>query len=293
MNRTIFLYTILALALLLFPHNTNAAELITNGSFESGMTGWTINNATNSWIPWQSVPAGFDNGFLPVAQPQVGLRDAYTGVTGDPGTRFITQDFTIPAGSTASVHWRHRFQFDNNSLCDGATQCGTVLYTVDILNTSNLLLANLYTRSVASDQIVDTGWQSFQRNISAFQGLTIRLRFRTTNTANLSGPGQLEVDGVSVQAPGLVPTAAAVSVAGRVLSSDGMGISRAAVTLTDSAGNVRSATTSSFGYYKFDEVPAGQAYVLTVNNKRYFFADSPRVVSVQESLADVDFVASP
>ena len=293
MIRKIFLYTILALTLLLLPQHTNAAELITNGSFESGMTGWSINNATNPWIPWQSVPAGFDNGFLPPAQPQVGLRDAYQGVTGDPGTRFITQDFTIPAGSTASVHWRHRFQFDNNSLCDGATQCGTVLYTVDILNTSNLLLANLYTRNVASDQVVDTGWQTFQRNISAFQGLTVRLRFRTTNTANLSGPGQLEIDGVSVQAPGLIPTAAPVTVAGRVSTADGLGISRAIVTLTDNAGNVRSLLTGSFGYYQFDEVPAGETYTLTVNSKRYFFADNPRVVNVQESLANVDFVASP
>ena len=292
MKRTVFLYTILGLILLILPHNTRAAELITNGSFESGMTGWTINNATNPWIPWQSVPAGFDNGFNAPAQPQVGVRDAYQGVTGDAGTRFITQDITIPAGSTASVHWRHRFQYDNDSFCNGAA-CGTVTFTVDILNTSNLLLANLYTRSVASDQIVDTGWQTFQRNISAFQGLTVRLRFRTTNTANLSGPGQLEIDGVSVQAPGLIPTAAAVSVGGRVLTPEGMGIPKAYVTLTDASGNSRTVPTSSFGYYSFTEVQAGGIYTLTVNHKKYSFDDNPRVLNVQEDLAEENFIASP
>jgi hypothetical protein len=292
MNRKLFLYTILGFTPFLLPHNTKAAELITNGSFESGMTGWTINNATNPWIPWQSVTAGFDNGFLPPASPPVGSRDAYSGVVGDPGTRFITQDFTIPAGSTASIQWRHRFQLDLATFCD-APNCGTGLFTVDILNTSNLLLANLYTRNVASEQIVDTGWQTFQRNISAFAGLTVRLRFRTTNTANLPGPGQLEIDGVTVQAPGLIPTAANVSVGGRVLTADGMGISRSTVTLTNSAGISRNAITSSFGYYKFEDIPAGETYVLTVSNKRYLFADSPRVVNIQENLADVDFIASP
>ena len=292
MNRKLFLYTILVLTLLLVPHHTKAAELVTNGSFESLMTGWTVNNATNPWIVWQSVTAGYNNGFNAPAQPQVGSRVAYSGVVGDPGTRFIYQDITIPSGSTASVHWRHRFQLDLANQCTGAA-CGTGLYSVDILNTSNLLLANLYTRNVASETIVDTGWQTFQRNISAFAGLTIRLRFRTTTTANLPGPGQLEIDGVSVQAPGLIPTAANVSVGGRILDTGGNGISRSTVTLTDSAGNVRTAMTSSFGYYSFDDVPAGQTYILTVSNKRYLFADSPRVISGQDNLADIDFIASP
>jgi len=292
MKNTIFLYTILGLMLLLLPHQTKAVELITNGSFENAMTGWTINNATNPWIPWQSATSGYSNGFLQPAQAQVGSRVAYQGVTGDAGTRFITQDFTIPSGGTASVHWQHRFQFDNASLCTGAA-CGTVTFSVDILNTSNLLLANLYTRNVASEQFVDTGWQTYQRNLSAFAGLTVRLRFRTTNTATLSGPGQLEIDGVSVQSPGLIPTSAGVSVGGRVLSADGMGISRVAVTLTDAAGVSRSATTNSFGHYRFDEVRAGETYILTVNNKKYLFADSPLVVSVEDNVADLNFIASP
>jgi hypothetical protein len=292
MNRKLFLYTILGLLLLLLPHNTKAAELITNGSFENGMTGWTITNGPNPWFPWQSVTAGFNNGFLPAAQPQVGSRDAYWGVSSDAGSSFITQDFTIPAGSTASVQWRHRFQLDLNTYCN-APACGTGLYTVDILNTSNLLLANLYTRTVASDTIVDTGWQSFQRNLSAFAGLTVRLRFRTTVTASYQGPGQLEIDGVSVQAPGIIPTAANVSLSGRVLSAEGAGIARAFVTLTDSAGNTRTSGTNLFGYYRFDEVRAGDTYILTVNNKKYLFADSPRVVNVQENLSDIDFIASP
>jgi hypothetical protein len=294
MNRKVFLYTILVLILLLIPHNTKAVELITNGGFETGnFTGWTTVNGINPWYPWQVVTAGFNNGFMPSASPQDGTRVAYQGVAADAGGTFtLTQDVAIPSGTTASLRWKHRFQLDLMTYCSGAL-CGTGIYTVDVLNTSNILLVNLLTVNVASEQYVDTGWQTFQRSLNAFAGQTVRIRFRTTVSASYQGPGQLEIDAVSLQSPSLIPTAANVSVGGKVITAEGAGISRSTVTLTNSAGVSRSATTNSFGNYGFDEVPAGETYILTVNNKKYFFADSPRVLNVQDNLADIDFVASP
>ena len=50
MKRTVFLYTISGLMLFLLPHNTDAAELITNGGFETGnFTGWTDSQRTGSF----------------------------------------------------------------------------------------------------------------------------------------------------------------------------------------------------------------------------------------------------
>ncbi len=89
----------------------------------------------------------------------------------------------------------------------------------------------------------------------------------------------------------LVTTAAGVTVSGRVLNSSGYGVRNAVVILTDSNGNSRSAITSSFGYYHFDEVEAGQTYAATVRSKRYQFAT--RLISVTDTLADLDFVAEP
>ncbi|MGH9949215.1 MAG: LamG domain-containing protein, partial [Pyrinomonadaceae bacterium] len=91
----------------------------------------------------------------------------------------------------------------------------------------------------------------------------------------------------------LGPTAASVSVSGRVNTAAGRGISKAIVLLEDSNGNARSALTSTFGYYRFENVEAGETYILNVRSKRYQFADPTRVISVFDNLTDVDFTASP
>ena len=83
-------------------------------------------------------------------------------------------------------------------------------------------------------------------------------------------------------------TAAAVHVTGRVVTPDGRGIRNSIVILTDGEGNRRVATTSSFGFYRFDEVEAGKTYVIGVQSKRYLF--TTRVVQILDTLADFDFV---
>jgi hypothetical protein len=84
------------------------------------------------------------------------------------------------------------------------------------------------------------------------------------------------------------PTAASVSIRGRVLTAmnGGIGLSRALVLLTDGAGNVRIARTNPFGYFRFDEVEAGYTYVLTVSSKRYQY--DPRVLFVTQELTDLE-----
>jgi hypothetical protein len=54
------------------------------------------------------------------------------------------------------------------------------------------------------------------------------------------------------------PTAASVSVSGRVMTASGRGIRNVIITMTDSQGNERTATTSSVGYYRFDNIAAGK-----------------------------------
>jgi hypothetical protein len=87
----------------------------------------------------------------------------------------------------------------------------------------------------------------------------------------------------------LIPSAATVSVGGRTMTSNGMPISRVTVVLTDQNGFARTTLTNNFGYYRFDEVEVGQTYVVNVSSKRYQFA--PRVISLSDELADLDFIA--
>ena len=79
-----------------------------------------------------------------------------------------------------------------------------------------------------------------------------------------------------------------VRVSGRVTTSDGRGLRNATVSITDSTGVRRTATTSSFGLYAFLNVSAGGTYVIGVSSKRYRFAS--RNMTVNSNLADVDFV---
>ena len=65
------------------------------------------------------------------------------------------------------------------------------------------------------------------------------------------------------------------------------------VSVIDQSGNVRRVLTGSFGYYRFNEIDAGQTVVISIAAKRYIFANPTRIVSVQDELADVDFIAEP
>ena len=79
-----------------------------------------------------------------------------------------------------------------------------------------------------------------------------------------------------------------VAVSGRVLTSDGRGLRNATVSITDSNGAVRTATTSSFGLYSFDNVAPFGSYTLRVSSRLYRFA--PQTVLVTDNLTLPDFV---
>ncbi|MDQ3802030.1 MAG: carboxypeptidase regulatory-like domain-containing protein, partial [Acidobacteriota bacterium] len=89
----------------------------------------------------------------------------------------------------------------------------------------------------------------------------------------------------------LAPTAASVSVSGKVLSAAGREISGATVTITDSRGESRTAITNAFGYYQFEGVQAGETYLLGVRHKRYQFLN--QAINVNEDLTDVNITAQP
>ena len=84
-------------------------------------------------------------------------------------------------------------------------------------------------------------------------------------------------------------TAASVSIGGRVLTANGRGISRARVLLTGATGETRMAISNPFGFYRFEEVPAGETYVFSVIHKRYQFA--PQVVFLTEENDGFNFIA--
>lgn len=105
----------------------------------------------------------------------------------------------------------------------------------------------------------------------------------------------VETSGVTQFSPWAIgtiaPTAANVSVAGRVFSANGAPVSKAYLILTDAGGNVRYALTNPFGYYRFNDIPTGATYTVSVRHKEYTFA--PRVVTVTGALTEFNFTAEP
>lgn len=89
------------------------------------------------------------------------------------------------------------------------------------------------------------------------------------------------------------PTAAMVSLNGLVLSSNGGGISKARVTLTSAGSETRTAATSSFGYFRFDDVEVGQTYIISVSSKGFYFANGTQVLVVNDEINDLVFIALP
>lgn len=90
------------------------------------------------------------------------------------------------------------------------------------------------------------------------------------------------------QIPLLAPSAASVTVSGRVIAN-GRGLPNAIVTYAGETGERKSAMTNAFGYFRFEEVQAGQTYIFNVLSKRFTF--QPRTVEVNEELTELNFEA--
>ncbi|MBL8182323.1 MAG: carboxypeptidase regulatory-like domain-containing protein [Blastocatellia bacterium] len=87
-------------------------------------------------------------------------------------------------------------------------------------------------------------------------------------------------------------SSAPVSLSGRVLSSNGPGISKVRLSINNGNGGVFQAMTSSLGYYKFENLTPGTTYTITIIHKNYQFS-SPQSITIENNRSDLDFVAIP
>lgn len=122
--------------------------------------------------------------------------------------------------------------------------------------------------------------------------------FSLTGTAgqNLAGTGKDTspfMENSGFWTPELMaPTAAMVSVGGRILTSNGTGIRNVVITITNTSGQSRTTISSSFGYYRFNDIEVGDTYIITVSANRFTFGLRTRIVAVNEELFDLDFIAN-
>lgn len=78
------------------------------------------------------------------------------------------------------------------------------------------------------------------------------------------------------------------------MTAFGRGIRNAKITIEGGVlSEPRRFLTGPFGYYRFDNLDAGQTYVVSVGTKRYTFGAPSRTVNLDADAANVDFVADP
>lgn len=94
--------------------------------------------------------------------------------------------------------------------------------------------------------------------------------------------------------PALAPTAAGAIVSGRVTTADGRGITNAVITLSGGAlFSPRTVQTSAFGYFTFEDVEAGQSYLLSIKSKRFRFEQETQFVVLMDNATGIVFQALP
>jgi CSLREA domain-containing protein len=89
----------------------------------------------------------------------------------------------------------------------------------------------------------------------------------------------------------VAPTAASVSVSGKVTTNTGRGIKNVQITMIDANGIARTATSTTFGYYRFNNVVAGETLTITAKARQFRFNQSSIVRTANESINDADFVS--
>lgn len=144
---------------------------------------------------------------------------------------------------------------------------------------------------VGTDEILNL---RFRAKDAAVAGMQVPIYFGNTplNTEIGDSNGETiavnKVPGaVTIVAP-LTGTKSMVTISGRVTTQEGNGLRNAIVILIYPDGVVRTATTSSFGFYQFDNVESDTTYIITVASRSYRFGT--RMVTVADSIADMDLV---
>ncbi|MBV9241345.1 MAG: carboxypeptidase regulatory-like domain-containing protein [Acidobacteria bacterium] len=310
--------------------NTHAVRIYDHtGTIVGGFTSGPNVNSNSGDIKASStgllyIAQGFDNIFE-VDQSGNKLRGFgnagtnYTGVALTPasrmwGNRFTntTEIFGLTTGSGANIAPLSSFVLDNSQ--DNMQTMSYSGSTNTVLSTSNgtdvfernantgafvrkFLMSSVpqvggsgftafagVTRGPSGDVYVTTSQNGSNARIIRFNGTTGAFISSTDVSATVSSPANI----IWLGAAG--PTAAQVSVSGRVLTREGVGLRNATVSMRDAAGNARTAITGAFGYFRFDDVDPG-AYVVGVQSRLYAF--SARAVIVNDAITDLTFTPVP
>jgi uncharacterized repeat protein (TIGR01451 family) len=192
-------------------------ELMANGSFETrDLTGWTAVQApvVDEHFPAGVYPAGTNTGFFAPSSPADGTHSYLNGFDGDgPFTYDLSQEVTIPTSAvSAALSWVDELQWDLATFCGSCTGSREYEVTVEPAG-GGPPLATLF-REVVEAGTARSGSGEVSHSVdllslgSIAPGDTIRLNWRQFISEEFTGPGEFELDAVSLLAttPGATAT---------------------------------------------------------------------------------------
>lgn len=175
-------------------------------------------------------------------------------------------------------------------------------YAVNAINTYNGSFLDFNTLDFTSPSLAGTAGSrdgNVAPNRTVYPAATVFVTLASNDTlhvrwidSNIAGADDgLAIDDFSIQILG--PSAANASISGRVLMSTGRGVFGARLSVADANGNVKTSLSNPFGYYRFEDMTVGQTYIMSVHSKRYEFVENTRVLTLNDDLTGIDFVAVP
>lgn len=187
----------------------NAAPLLMNGSFESGLTAWTVvdqANGNGSWFSQTGVSSPSNSFNVPA--PPDGSFAAMTDQFG-PGSHVLYQDFVVPADVTsASLSFDYFINNVNGTFATPNTLDFTLAVAnqqtrVDVITTSadpfSVMPADVLLALLAPNANT-AAYQAFAASLTAFlqahEGETLRLRFAEVDNI---GNFNMGVDAVNLE----------------------------------------------------------------------------------------------
>lgn len=183
-----FMFTIAGGAL------TASAVTITNGSFESGFTGWDVTNMAIPWVhPQQVVGAGHSEtgyGFFLTDPTDGNYVHHSTFDGGGPDSNLLSQSLLIDETGYLSFDYRAAWRLSGGSSQDR-------IFSVNIHDGGDITTFTILSTDFASTLYVpDTGALSATLDLSAWVGSTITMEFEWYVPEYFTGPAAFQLDNI-------------------------------------------------------------------------------------------------
>lgn len=203
MRRTalrMFVFLVALLCLVGQVRQVKAADIIVNGSFETGdFTGWVVRDLLVTLVRLQVGESGFRPPFCCfTSAPTDESFATFHGFGGLAGVIEVSQDTLIPAGFGGNLTFDWRAGWNMTTWCDSCTGTRTFNVVIKPAGGGAPLMTKTILSAAPQTQNQDTGPNSGTVDLSTFAGTPIRISFEWTVPETFTGPGFFQLDKVAL-----------------------------------------------------------------------------------------------